>query len=235
MSNKEAKEQKKAVQEAVEQQHNITEVSGREAIEGLSRTPEPIVTGNENVRILKHSLNRGRDGVRGGSTSGAEIAVRNVSDTTIASIIFEAVFYDIEGNVLDIVKHREIELKPKMSRAVLIRCPEHTKRALESYDVKIARMALADVEKVQLRHHEVRTIDTGEEEVRGIVKNISNERTDTALIAAFFNSKKENIGTKVIILRDIEPDNTRQFHFLFKPQKGDMVSTYTLNIGEVVE
>ena len=105
---------------------------------------------------------------------------------------------------------------------------------LKSYDIKITRMTTADVEKLQLRRHEIRTTDAGEE-VRGIVKNISNIKTDAALIATFLDPKKENIGAKVIILRDIEPNSTKQFHLLFKPMEGDVVRTYTLNIGDIVE
>ena len=34
--------------------------------------------------------------------------------------MFEATFYSIEGNVLDTVKHKEINLKPNMSRSIII-------------------------------------------------------------------------------------------------------------------
>jgi hypothetical protein len=67
------------------------------------------------------------------------------------------------------------------------------------------------------------------------VKNISEVKTDAALIATFYDHNKENIGTKVIILKDIEPNGIKQFHFIFKPQEGDIVETYNLNIGEIAE
>ena len=200
----------------------------------IAMTPEPKVTGNEKIKVLKHSLIK-EEGDDRGQTSGADIAIRNVSDTTIASLVFEAIFYDIEGNILDTVKHREIDLKPNFSRAVVIRYTGHESDKLKSYDIKIARMTTADVEKVQLRRHEIRTTDDGQEEVKGIAKNISGVKTDAALVATFLDSKKENIGTRVVILRDIEANSIKQFHFLFKPMEGDSVRTYTLNIGDIVE
>jgi hypothetical protein len=200
----------------------------------IAMTPEPAATGNEMVKILKHNINIGTEYYRS-SASGADIAVRNVSDKTIATLVFEAVFYDIEGNILDTVKHSEIDLKPNTSRAINIRCNKQGTDSLKSYNVKIARVTTTDVEKVQLRRHEIRTTDNGEEEVRGAVKNISNVKADAALVATFLDPKKESIGTRVIIIRDIEPNNVRHFHFLFKPMEGDRVRSYTLGIGDLVE
>ena len=200
----------------------------------IAMTPEPVVTGNEKIKILKHSLNSGITEYRG-SSAGVDIAVRNVSDATIATLIFEAVFYDIEGNILDTVKHSEIELKPNTSRAISIRCKQQSSNDLRSYNVRIVRATTTDVERVQLRRHEIRTTDGDGEEVRGIVKNISDFKTDAALVASFLDSKKESIGTRVIIIRDIEPNSARQFHFIFKPMEGDRVRSYSLNIGDLVE
>jgi len=198
----------------------------------IAMTPEPKVTGNEKIQILKHSFTKGEDDARR-QTSGADIAIRNVSDVTIATLVLECIFYDIEGNVMDTVKHKEIYLRPKTSRAVSINFKKQEISQLKSYDIKITRMTTADVEKVQLRRHEIKTTDAGEE-VRGIAKNISDVKTDTALVATFLDSKKENIGIRVIILRDIEPNNIKQFHFLFKPMEGDRVRSYTLKIGDLV-
>lgn len=49
--------------------------------------------------------------------------------------------------------------------------------------------------------------------MRGTVRNISNGKADIALTATFFDAKQENIGTRVIILRDIKPDKAKHFHF----------------------
>jgi len=203
------------------------------------KTPAPTATGNEKIKILKHSLSETDMARYDEYTSGeeypvsVELAIRNVSDSTIATTVFEAVFYDEEGNIVDTVKHREIYLKPNTSRGIRITSSESEHGKVKSYDVRVVRTTTADVEKVQLRRHEIRTTETGEE-VRGIVKNISEVKTDAALVVTFYDPKKENIGTKVLVLRDIEPNTIRQFDFKFKPQEGDRVRTYSLAVGEIV-
>jgi len=204
------------------------------------KTPAPTATGNEKIKILKHSLPETDMSRDEEYTSGeeypisVELAIRNVSDSTIATTVFEAVFYDEEGNIVDTVKHREICLQPNTSRAIRISSSETEYDKVKSYDVRVVRTTTADVEKVQLRRHEIRTTETGEEEIRGIVKNISEVKTDTAVVVTFYDPKKENIGTKVLVLRDIEPNTIRQFDLKFKPQEGDRVGTYSLNVGEIV-
>jgi hypothetical protein len=163
-------------------------------------TPEPTAIGNERIAILKHSLVTAEEEYPG-REGGVEIAIRNVSETTIASAIFEAVFYDVEGNILDTVKHSEYDLKPSTSRGLLISSSTREPYKVKSYSVKITGTTTTDVEKVQLRRQEKRTTDAGEEEVSGIVKNISSMKTNAALVATFYDPKKENIGVRVIILK----------------------------------
>ncbi len=209
-----------------------------EEVKEPPKTPESTATGNEKVTILKHSLFRAIDeGVSFSDSIGAQLAIRNVSDSTIANAVFEAAFYDIEGNIIDTVKHREVDLKPSASRGILINSSvsKFHLDEVKGYNIKITRMTTADVEKVQVRAQEIRTIGVDEDEVRGTVKNISNVKTDAALIATFYDYKEENIGARVIILRDIEPNTVRQYRFLFKPQAGDKLRRCTLHIGEIVE
>jgi hypothetical protein len=88
---------------------------------------------------------------------------------------------------------------------------------------------------VQFGSNEGKVIGNGEEEFVITVNNISNEKTDSAVVASFFNSYKESIGTKVIILRELEPGKTRRASFIFKPQGGDKIRTYNFDIGDIVE
>lgn len=199
------------------------------------KAPKPTATGNEKISILKHGIyikakERGEV-----EKAGVELTIRNVSDSTIGTAVFEAVFYDIEGNTLDTVEHKTTELRPNTSRAIRINSTILEYGKIKSYDVRIVRTTTTDVEKVQLRRHERRKTETGEEEISGTVKNISGVKTDAALVANFYNPAKENIGTKVIILRDIEPNNIRQFALKYKPQEGDRVLKYDLTIGEIIE
>jgi hypothetical protein len=203
-------------------------------VAGIAFPPEPEVTGNDKIKILKHGLYSGLEDVRGGSFSGINMAIRNVSEKTMATLIFKAEFYDIEGNMLDTVQHKEFELRPNTGRSITIKMDKKESSKLKSYIVNIARMTTVDLEKIQLRRHEIKTVENGEE-VTGIVKNISETKTDTALVATFLDANKENIGIRVVILRDIEPNTTREFHCKFKPIQGDQVRSYTLDIGELVD
>jgi hypothetical protein len=193
-------------------------------------TPPPTVTGNDSIVIFKHTLSISD------LSSGVEFAIRNVSGVTAATLIFEAKFFDIEGNVLGTVKRNETDLKPGASRAVMILYPgQDSGYMIKSYAVYVIKMNTTNVEKVQLRRHEMKTNPAGEEEVDGVVKNISAMKTDAALVATFLNPQKENIGTLVLVLRDIEPDSIRRFQLKFKPQSGDTVRTYTVTIGDIAE
>jgi hypothetical protein len=200
------------------------------------KTPAPTATGNERITILKHSLFRAHvDSPGSVFPARVELAIRNVLDSTIATAVFEAVLYDKEGNIVDTVKHREMDLRPNTSRAINITSTITEYDRLESYDVRVIRTTTADVEKVQLCRHRIRTTEAGEEEIRGTVKNLSEVKTDAALVATFYDAKKENIGTKVLVLRDIEPNTLRQYVLKFKPQEGDRVRSCSLAVGEIVE
>jgi hypothetical protein len=195
------------------------------------------VTGNEKIKILKHSLkiefeDRGRN--RKPYTSYINIAIQNISDIAIATALFEAEFYDIDGNILDTVQHKVVELSPNNSRSIFITYIGHEYYKIKGYNVRITRTTTSDIEKIQLRHHEIKTTEAGEE-ITGIVKNISDVKTDAAVIANFYNLKKENIGTKVIILRDIEPKCIKKYHCIFKPQECERVKSFIPTVTQHIE
>jgi hypothetical protein len=221
--------------ESVKEAPFIEEQAAEEAIEA-PKMPAPTATGNEKLAILKHKISevdmeRGPDD----PTVRLELAIRNVSDSTIATAVFEAIFYDQEGNIIDEVKHREIELMPDTSRLIRITTsiPVYESDRIARYDVRLIRITTADVEKVQLRRYEIKTTETGEEEVWGVAKNISEVETDAALVITFYDANKENIGTKVLVLRAIEPNTTRKFDFRFRPQEGDTVRQCSIAVGEI--
>ena len=195
--------------------------------------PEPTATGNEKIAIMKHSLSQldmRKAGAGAKNLYCVEIAVRNISESTIATAIFEVDFYDVYGNLVDTVRHKELDIKPNISRALFIAStadPDTIR--IKSYNCKLTKTITADIEKIRICRHVIRTVEDGEE-IEGIVKNISPIKTDAALVANFSDYKNENIGNKVIILKDIEPDCTKQFSFIFKPQEGDSVRTYSLYI-----
>jgi hypothetical protein len=198
-------------------------------------TPEPVATGNESVIILNHSLNLDLESGWRMKFPSIDVSIRSTSNKTIASVLFEIILYDIEGNIIDTIYLKETDIRPNTSRAIYIPLEKQgTQKILRSYNIKIVRMTTTDIEKVLLLRNEIRTTEVGAK-VRGIVKNISDVRTDTALVATFFNSNKENIASKVIILKDIEPRSARNFEFTFNSPIGEKVKEYILNIGELIE
>jgi hypothetical protein len=193
--------------------------------------PTPTATGNDKIAILSHKFYLTDRSLRGPmGADGAQLVIKNVFNKTIASVVFEVIFYDIEGNIVFNFEHKETNIKPGNSRPILVFPAERTRNVLKSYDISVIRVVTADVEKVLVRGHEVRTNEAGEEDIRGTVKNLSNTKTDAVLIATFYNPKKESIGSKAIIVRDIEPNSLKQFHFKFKPREGDIVRNYVLNV-----
>ena len=214
----------------------FTEEQAVEEAKEPPKIPAPTATGNEKIAILKHNIfeidmERGADD----PTARLELAIRNVSDSTIATAVFEALLYDQEFNIIDTVKHRETKLKPDTSRLIRIitSIPAYESDQIARYDVRLLRATTADVEKVQLLRYEVRTTETGEEEVWGVAKNISEVKTDAAAVVTFYDANMENIGTNVLILRDIEPNTIRQFDFRFKSQAGDTVRHCSVIVGEI--
>jgi hypothetical protein len=77
--------------------------------------------------------------------------------------------------------------------------------------------------------------NNGEDELKGTVKNIINDKTSAAVMVIFYNADNEEIGTRVVILRDIEAGAIRPFDILFKPQDGVTVKTCTFHIGDIAE
>jgi hypothetical protein len=198
--------------------------------------PAPRATGNPLVTILKHELvNAYSDPLDNGrkSPAGVELAINNASDDTIATAIFDVLFYDGEGNVVDTIKHKIVELPAGRSRAILINSSHYQIGKVVSYDVKLIKTTTAQVEKVQLRRHEIWTTETGEEAIHGIVANISKVKTDAAIVITFMDLNKETIGTRAVVLKDIEPDSIRQYDVLFKPPEGELIAGCTFAIGEI--
>jgi hypothetical protein len=208
---------------------------GVKEAEEFRKTQTPTATGTEKIEILKHNLSVRVPIGDYLTPAGLDLAIRNISDSVIATAVFEAAFYDQEGNIVEQVRHAETTLEPKTSRAIHIASSPYEDERVKSYAVRVIRTATSDAERVQLRRHEMRATETGEEEIMGIAKNISQVKTDVAVIATFYDAQEEIIGTKVVVLRDVEPNTIRQYELRFKPQEGDEISRYTLRIGEIVE
>ena len=208
--------------------------------DGPGVLPEPMVYGNDKVAITKHKLEE-MQVYNCMYKICVDYAIRNVSDKTIATIVFEAKFYNEKGKEMDTVLHKEIEFQPGVSRGIIIPSKNVIiPGVVKSYEVRIIKMTTTETEKVQLRNQDMK-IDpvTGGAELRGMVKNISAAKTDAVLLITFGNFKKEVIGEKVIIIRDIEPEQMKKFQFTYKPYGGEMVDSFGVvivsDIAEMVE
>jgi len=166
---------------------------------------------------------------------GLECGVKNISDNVIATLIIECAFFDGEGSVLNVTKHKEKNLLPGNSRGILITVPMSGESfRIQSYNARISRVITADIEKVQIVQSEMKAVGN-EKEVTFICKNIGMEKADAAIIVKFFNEDKEGIGTKVIPVKDLEPGTNRQYKLSFKPVAGDSVKNHEVTVGDLVE
>ncbi len=197
-------------------------------------TPSPVAVGNEDVIIMNHSLERDED-FQGHVSYKINLAIRNISEKTIATALFNVIFYDSEGNILDIIRHKEFEIKQSTSRAVFIDIVDGIGMLVKSYNVSILKVITSDVEKVHLCRSGIRKTKDNEEEIIGSLKNISDIKTDVALIATLKDCIDERIGVKVVLIKDIEPNTIRKFHFILNVPEGETVKSYSLYIGEVLE
>jgi ABC-type nitrate/sulfonate/bicarbonate transport system ATPase subunit len=91
-------------------------------------------------------------------------------------------------------------------------------------------MTTTDTEKVQLRHQALSVDESGEAELDISVKNISSAKSDAAVLVTFSTHNDAFIGDKVLILRDIGPDEIRRFTFKYKPHSDAIVDKYSIRI-----
>ncbi len=152
--------------------------------------PLPTVTGSNNIIIMGHSLVPVNENSIEEPFNTINICIRNVSGRTIAIAKFKAEFLDSEGNIIDTVWHKEYELRPNNSRTIQISTSMISKGIAQSYHVTLVKAITTDIEPLQKRAHEIRTVDAGEE-VRGTIKNLSNIKRDAALIANFTDTDRK--------------------------------------------
>ncbi len=196
--------------------------------------PEPAAEGDDRIIILSHKYSGAVvEDKKQQHRARIDMAIRNVSDKTVATVLFKAVFYDIEGNIVETVKHKETDMRPGFSRAFYINSAVNEEDELMSYDVRVIRTTTVDMEKVQLGWYRMIRKPAGEVEIVGKMKNISDIKTDAVLIATFYNPERERAGSKVVIEREIEPGAVRQFSVGFEPEEGERVADFNIDVGEI--
>jgi hypothetical protein len=198
-------------------------------------TPIPEVTGNNQVTILNHSLrDSNNDDPSIIKNSYIDISIRNISNETIAVATFEAIFYGSEGNILDKVNHKEYDLKPNHSRLIVIMTDKVSSNISKSYCVSLLKVITSAVQKIIVCGEKIKTIEGGEE-VNGYLKNISNVIVDATIVAIFKDWRGEVIGTKVLFVRNIEPETVKKFQMHFNTQNGEIVRSFTIHVAEMAD
>jgi hypothetical protein len=198
--------------------------------------PTPLVVGNDKVSILKHDIALVNNFPHSKEWKEIDLVIRNISTVNIANLTIEAIFYDIEGNIIDNKIHEEYDLLINTSRTVCI-IPNETNftpgkyhyKDIWSYSVKIIEMKTSDIQRIRIKWHNRKTVGYAIEEINGLVKNICNFKTDAAVTATFYNIHGDKLGTKVMLLRDLEPGSVRNFNICYTPPNGQNVQSYLLS------
>jgi hypothetical protein len=203
--------------------------------------PAPVAKGNDEIKIVKHYAGQTVNWRTERPENCVNLAIKNISEKTISTAVFEVVFYDVEGNIIDTIHHKEVDLKPDNSRAITITTEminDFPQKSF-SYNIAIIKSTTADIEKVLIVSKEARTsvIGDGEfrEEIRGLLRNISDVKTDATLVATFYDFKNEIIGTRIMPVDNITPGVYKRFHFIYDTPKGKQVKTFKLCVGEITE
>jgi len=199
------------------------------------KIPQPVAIGNDKINIISHGLLDAFNLRRAGLPARIEMAVKNISQSTIATVIFEATFLDLRGNIINTVTHKETDLKSLASRSFFIKSSVNLECIAKSYSVKIIHTTTADVEKVQLLNKKRQVNQNGDEQIIGMVKNISEVNTNAVILATFYNHGNQCVGNRAIILNDIDPDTIRHFQMPLDRSLGDMIKNIDLQVGELIE
>lgn len=210
-------------------------------IKSITTSPKSIATGNDMVEIIKHNLLIGADPYDSASVSGlielsigaVSLSIRNITDKVLSTIIFNVELYDINNNLIDTIRHNEYELKPLTSRSIMVSSHKYKGNHATSYKLHIIKTLTTETEKIQLRKHDRITLDGGGERITGLLKNISENKTDTAVIVTFLDSNNEKINTKVLPIKDIDAYSMRRFSFDFYPTCGEIVKGTTVEVGSI--
>jgi hypothetical protein len=193
-------------------------------------TPQPKAVGNETIEITSHSflITEGED------TAGVEFSVKNISNKTIARAVFQVEFMDHKGGELETVWQKEQELEPQSEKSIVAKTEKDGAVQLKTYKITVYKVVTSDVEKVLLYGHEMTDVE-GKKKITGTLKNISSEKTTAALVATCIDENGEKVGTRVVMLENLEPWVCKQFKIIFEVPEGDNVSSYTLRIGKLTE
>ncbi len=205
-------------------------------ITNMAVTPVATAAGDKRIEVLKHGFHESTNEETDEFNKDIEVAIRTVSPEPVVTTIINAELFDAEGSSMGEVRHIESDIKPNTSRAVIIPINSITGyNSAKSYKIITSKTTTVDTQKVLLRRDERKVLPNGDINVSGIVKNVSGIKTDASVAVTFLDAKKEELGTMVLPVKDIEPGSVRNFSLLFHPPAGETVKTYNIDIGETAD
>ncbi|MDD3678596.1 MAG: FxLYD domain-containing protein, partial [Dehalococcoidales bacterium] len=133
---------------------NFDETSGEglpsaEKIAEMARkAPDPVVSGNEKVEILSHSLIL-KKATKDGIGKGVAFTFKNNAGASIGKLIFEAILFDAKGNVIDTIERSINDFEAGKTYNLRIMTPKADKADIVSYDAHIKERVVTPVPKAE--------------------------------------------------------------------------------------
>ena len=204
------------------------------AVNTVQTTITPaVVMDNDEVKIITHTLAEGNALNEEGFSRSIDVSIRNVFDKTFASVILEAVFMDGEGNELDTVRQKVLEIKPDSSRTVQISPAKPDAGMFRTYRLSVYRTVTTDIEKVQIKSHEI-SRSTARWRFRAFSRMSVTAKQTPPWSPSSRMSKTKN-RHKVAYIRDIDPGASKQFRFKFVEPEDENVNSYVISVGSIAE
>ncbi|HAS04758.1 MAG TPA: hypothetical protein DCR71_03220 [Dehalococcoidia bacterium] len=204
--------------------------SAEKLAEMARKAPEPVANGNKQVEIVSHKvLPKSGEGSPG---KGVYLEIKNITSAAIGKLTLQTLMFDAKEYVIDTVEKTVTDFQCDKTR--ILRIVTSAENAdVKSYEVKITNIAVTPV--AVATGDERKILPNGDVNVSGMIKNVSGIKTDASIAVTFLDTKKEEPGTVVLPVKDIEPGSVKNFSLLFRPPTGEKVKTYTIDIGETAE
>jgi hypothetical protein len=219
-----------------------------EKIAEMSRkAPDPVVTGNEQVEIVSHSLMLKKASVAG-IGKGVSFEFKNKTEASIGKLIFEAVMFDAKGNIVDTVERRINDFEAGKTYTMRMETGKAAAIDVVSYDLHIKDMVITPPPEVEgdrriviIRHsfQDTGLLDVGITHIkRGIelaVRNVSGENIASAIFAVdLFDAEGNFITTLKHTETDIQRNTSRAFLIQTTSIQEDIVRSYNIKVIKTV-
>ncbi|MDD4923876.1 MAG: FxLYD domain-containing protein [Dehalococcoidales bacterium] len=223
------------------------EPSPEKLAEMARKAPDPIVTGNEQVEILSHSLILKKATVEGVG-KGVAFTFKNNAGASIGKLVFEAVLFDAKGNIIDTIERGINDFEADKTYSLRIMTGKADSVDIVSYDVHIKEMVVTPVPQAEgdqmiviIRHsfQDTGLLDVGITEIkRGIelaIRNVSGQSIASAIFAVdLFDAEGNYISTLKHTEPDIQRDTSRAFLIQTTSVKDDIIRSYNVKLIKTV-